>query len=170
MNINPLMDFRNFGIDDFHDIFDSGKLVPIGLDNALDISNGGRLVELGSVESALATGFLEVGFMLDPLADLAADVVAASHRQHLLLHTHARTDLIVGKGALVLNASRATTLRDRWRDWTRIFVELLEAALSGEGGDVVGYWREEGRVGLGVLRGAIGECGADDGVVGLLEG
>jgi hypothetical protein len=170
MNINPLIDFRNFRIDNFHDTFKPGKLVPIGLNDTLDVANGWRLVELGSVESALATGFMQVGFMLDPFADLAADVVTASHRQHLLLHPHSRVNLVVGKSALVLNASQAAALHDRWRRRTGILVELLEAALPGEDGDVVGHWGEEGGVGLEVLGRAISESGADDGVVGLLEG
>lgn len=170
MNINPLINFCNFQIDNFDDIFNSSKLSPIALDETLNVPNGRRLIELGSVESPLATGFMEISFIFDPFPYLAADVVPAPHRQHLLLHTHSRANLVVRKSALVLNASRAATLHDRWRSWTGIFMELFEAALSGEDGHVAGNWGEHFVVILDVLGSTISECGADDGVVGLLEG
>ena len=49
-------------------------------------------------------------------------------------------------------------------------MELLEAALPGEGGDIGGHGGEQGVVGFEFLWSAISECGADDGVVRLLEG
>lgn len=105
MNINPLINFRNFRIDDFEDILNFCKLAPIGLYDAFNVTNRWHLAEFGTVESALAIGFMEVSFMFYPFSDLAADVVATPHWQHLLLNSHSRVNLVVRKSALVLNTS-----------------------------------------------------------------
>ena len=114
MKIEFFMNFRNFCIDYFDDVFKFGKLAPIALDDTFYVSNRGSFIELWAVQSSLAVGFVEFCLILHFLSNFAADVVSASQRQLLILGFDIWTDLIVWKRALVLNSAGAACLDDRW--------------------------------------------------------
>lgn len=78
MKIEFFMNFPNFCIDYFDDVFKFGKLASISLDETFNVSNRWGLIELWAVQSSLAVGFVEFRLILHFLSNFAADVVSAS--------------------------------------------------------------------------------------------
>ena len=122
MNIDLFMNFGNFCIDNFYDVFNFRKLTSISLDDTLNVSNGWSFIEIWAVQSSLTVRFVKFYLILNFLADFAADIIAASQGQLWILDFHSWTDLIVRRRALVLNSAGATSLDDRWLQRSPILV------------------------------------------------